>query len=111
MKKKNKEIADLQKRLKEAKQSGGGGVRKGGGKQKGGGGGGKGKGDIVSGRTTLPQSLIGKTSRTASGDPICFDYNLEHGCSNAKPGERCPKGFHVCMEPGCGKSHTLKMHR
>lgn len=114
LKRKNKEIADLQKKLKEAKQSGGGeprGARKVGGKPRGGGGGGKGKSDTIPGRTTLPQALIGKTSRTAAGEPICYDYNLEHGCSNAKPGERCSKGFHVCMEPGCGKAHTLKMHR
>ena len=106
LKKKNKGIMELQKKLKEARQGGDGkGKGKKGGKGSGKGSGGKGE------RATMPQSLIGKSSRTAAGEPICFDYNLEHGCQAAKPGERCPKGWHVCMEPNCGKAHTLKMHR
>jgi hypothetical protein len=110
LKRKNKEIADLQKRLKESKKGNGKPGAKGSGKPRGGGG--KGGKDSTIGRgTSLPQNLVGKASRTEAGEPICYDYNLEHGCSNAKPGERCSKGWHVCMEPGCGKAHTLKMHR
>ena len=102
---------ELQRKLKEAKQQeSGGGVRKkgkGSGKDRGGGG----KNDTIPGKSSLPQSLIGKTARTAAGEPICYNYNLEHGCTGAKPGDRCSKGWHVCMEQGCGKAHTLKMHR
>ena len=29
----------------------------------------------------------------------------------AKPGESCPKGLHVCAEPGCFKPHSLQEHR
>jgi len=108
VKRKNKEIADLQRKLKESKKGNGKQGGKGSGKK----GGGKGGKDSTIGRgTSLPLSLVGKVSRTAAGEPICYDYNLEHGCSQAKPGERCSKGWHVCMEPGCGKAHTLKMHR
>ncbi len=28
-----------------------------------------------------------------------------------KPGERCPKGFHLCMEPKCQKPHSLVQHK
>ena len=103
---KNKEIADLQRKLGEAKRAGGGGERPKGkdrGKGKGGG--------KDTPKSALPPSLFGKASRTANGEPICYNYNLEHGCKEAKPGERCSRGWHVCMEPGCGKAHTLKMHR
>ena len=102
---KNKEIAELQRKLGEAKRSGGNGNGKGKDKGKGKGGG---KGTP---RSALPPSLLGKASRTANGEPICYNYNLEHGCQDAKPGERCSRGWHLCMEQGCGKAHTLKMHR
>ena len=102
---------ELQRKLKEAKQGDGGGGKKKGAKGSGKDRGGGGKGDTIPSKTSLPQSLIGKSSRTSAGEPICFNYNLEHGCTGAKPGERCSKGWHVCMECGCGKPHTLKMHR
>jgi hypothetical protein len=89
LKKKNNEIAELQKMLKDAKRGNGNGKRGVKGDSKGSGGGGKGgKDSTIPSRTTLPPSLIGKSSRNAAGEPICFDYNLEHGCSHAKPGER-----------------------
>jgi hypothetical protein len=47
----------------------------------------------------MPLELVGMSSSTPQGSPICFNFNLD-GC---KPGERCPKGFHVCCRPGCGK--------
>ena len=52
------------------------------------------------------QLLEGKLKMTAANEPICFNFNLR-GCPNAKPGERCPRGWHVCAEPGCGKAHAL----
>jgi hypothetical protein len=102
---------ELQRKLKESRQENGGGGKRKGVKGKGKNGDGGGKGDTISSRSSLPPALFGKASRTPAGEPICYNYNLEHGCAAAKPGERCPKGWHVCMEPGCGKAHTLKMHR
>ena len=59
-----------------------------------------------------PPGLVGKKTKTDAGDPICFDYNLD-GCSMASAGGRCPRGLHICAEPGCRKSHEhgLKHHR
>ncbi len=64
---------------------------------------GKGKGNV-------PRELLGKTTVTSDGVPICFNYNL-NGCSDARPGERCRRGLHVCAEPGCqSRSHGLRGH-
>ena len=57
----------------------------------------------------MPRKLIGQSPVTASGDNICFDYNLD-GCDAAKPGERCPKGWHVCCRHGCFKPHPMGEH-
>ena len=67
IRKKNREIADLQKKLKEAKQGGGGK----------GGRNGKGGKDGKGAKSSLPRELLGKSSRNASGEPICYNYNLE----------------------------------
>ena len=65
--------------------------------------GGKGKGKKGKGKNSLPmpQELRGKCYRNAAGDPICFAFNTKDGCSHhgVKAGEKCPKGFHVCMKP------------
>ena len=45
----------------------------------------------------MPAKLRGLQSRTDSGEPICFAHNLD-GCSLAKDGERCPKGWHLKMK-------------
>ena len=37
------------------------------------------------------------------------DFNLS-GCSKAKPGDKCPKGYHTCMRPGCNEAHRQKQH-
>ena len=58
----------------------------------------------------MPAGLLGKNAKTAAGDPICFNFNLA-GCNQAGVGGRCPKGLHVCAEPGCGRAHPLKEHR
>ena len=67
---------------------------------------GKGKGK----NAALPSGLIGKHGKTPAGEPICFNYNL-NGCDSAKPGERCNRGWHVCMEPRCYKAHSLSAHQ
>ena len=36
----------------------------------------------------------------SKGDAVCFKYNLA-GCSDAAPGQRCPKGWHVCAHKRC----------
>ena len=76
--------------------------------------GGKGKGKGKKGKAPpMPAELRGKFHCTAAGDPLCFAYNTAAGCShpNVKPGERCPKGYHLCMEPKCQKAHSLVQHR
>ena len=75
---------------------------KGGGRNKGGG---KGSGP------RLPPALIGKDLKTPDGRNICFGFNLPEGCRNAEPGKSCPRGAHVCCEPGCYKAHSLCQHR
>jgi hypothetical protein len=68
---------------------------------------GKGKGRGV----RMPVNLIGKHSMTSDGKRICFAFNLPGGCSAAAPGKECPKGLHVCMEPGCYKPHSVLQHQ
>ena len=64
---------------------------------------GKGKGKV-------PAALVGHESYcTLSGKEgrICWDYSLT-SCNKAKPGEQCPKGWHVCAAKGCGfKNHPF----
>ncbi len=52
----------------------------------------------------MPPQLIG-LDPTYDGEPICFACNLPGGCDKAKWGEKCPKGWHVCMQKGCKKHH------
>ncbi len=63
----------------------------------------------VSYNKAMPNTLRGKSVRMAAGERICFAYNLG-GCSLAPPGGKCPKGLHVCAEPGCEQAHGLKDH-
>ena len=73
---------------------------------------GRGKGSSKHGSPIkLPRELIGCNTKTASGEPMCWEYNMQ-GCSGAKPGERCPRGWHVCCSPGCGKAdHGFRGHQ
>ena len=76
---------------------------------------GKGKGKSSKGKTPpMPQELRGKYHKTASNEPICFAFNTSSGCSHSgtvKPGDRCPKGLHVCAEPKCQQPHPLSQHK
>eukprot|EP00972_Heterocapsa_arctica_P084913 12508822-Heterocapsa_arctica.AAC.1 len=58
----------------------------------------------------MPPTLIGKAFQTAGGEPIYFQFNLQTGCTQAPPGGRCPRGFHVCAEPGCAENHSILHH-
>lgn len=62
----------------------------------------------------MPQELLGMMravpeGHDGAGEPICWAFNLE-GCSDAPPGKRCRKGWHICMRPGCGKAHNQRNH-
>ena len=69
---------------------------------------GKGKGGKNLG-IRMPPQLIGLCPTTPSGDPCCYDFNLNK-CQRAKNGERCPRGWHVCVRHGCGKPHSQLDH-
>ena len=49
------------------------------------------------GKGKMPAQLKGLNANTNDGDRICYNFNLKHGCSYAKPGEDCKRGKHVCM--------------
>ncbi len=52
----------------------------------------------------LPQALHGMHAKTQKGEPICLNYSLA-GCTAAKPGQKCSKGYHVCAK--CRQHHLL----
>ena len=86
-------LAEKNRKLKEQaeKASGGGGPGSGRGED-------PSKGKARGSRSPrMPAKLRGLQSRTDAGEPICFAHNLD-GCSMAKDGERCPKGWHVKMK-------------
>ena len=35
---------------------------------------------------------------TSDGSRICWNCTLKKGCSFAKAGEQCKRGYHVCMK-------------
>ena len=75
--------------------------------------GGKGKGKKRKWRAprNMPPALANKQSETKNGKPLCWNFNLPHGCSSGKPaGDQCDKGLHLCMGPGCQKQHPLHKH-
>ena len=58
-----------------------------------------------------PAPLKDKQHQTSAGKPLCWNFNLERGCSEAKAGACCKKGYHLCMEPGCQQAHPLHKHK
>ena len=42
---------------------------------------------------------------TSDGSRICWNFNLKKGCSFAKAGEQCKRGYHICMK--CLQPHSL----
>jgi len=59
----------------------------------------------------IPRGLIGKALQTKAGDRLCWAFNLPQGCQEAKPGDKCSRGVHLCAEPGCEQAHSLQNHR
>ena len=76
---------------------------------------GKGKGKNNKGKRgrgpNIPRGLIGKSLQTKSGDRLCWAFNLPQGCQEAKAGEKCPRGVHLCSEPNCEQPHSMQNHR
>ena len=70
---------------------------------------GKGKGKRKGNFVKLPTELLGMEPSGPDGSGRCFGFNLG-SCNAVKPGERCPRGWHVCMRPGCGKAHSQRDH-
>ena len=72
---------------------------------------GKGKGKNKSGSKfyKIPAAIADKggVAETPDGESICYSYNLG-GCSQAKPGESCMKGKHVCCK--CFQDHSMQNH-
>ena len=101
----NRELEDLRRQVRDLRAAAAAPPRGGDrdadkGRGKGGNKGG-GKGDR---RDFVPRALAPGVGRTAAGDPICFDYNMA-GCNNARDGERCSRGVHVCTKIGCQRAH------
>ena len=42
-----------------------------------------------------------------SGDPICFNFNRQCGCTGAPAGGRCGRGMHICIK--CGGDHSYSL--
>ena len=70
----------------------------------------KGKGKGRKGKAPpMPAELRNKWHRTANGDLLCFGYNTAKGCDQARDGERCTRGWHLCAEPKCLQTHSLTL--
>ena len=96
-----RQVTNLENRLKNLQDGGAGGKGNSRSKAKG-----KAKARSKNGGNAvrLPESLRGLDADGPDG-PRCFDFNLS-GCSGAKPGERCRKGYHQCMK--CGGKHSQR---
>ena len=70
---------------------------------------GKGKGKRKGNFVKMPAELLGMELAGPDGSGRCLAFYLGT-CSAVKPGERCPRGWHVCMRPGCGKPHSQRDH-
>ena len=72
---------------------------------------GKAKGQQGTGSLTIkmPAGLEGGTPGNRNNQPICFDYNLPHGCKLPVTKGRCRKGMHICCVKNCLQSgHTFQ---
>ena len=58
--------------------------------------------DAFAKTTPRPKELIGHYTTTPEGENLCFNYNLS-SCDQARPGERCSKGWHLCAKAACAK--------
>ena len=72
---------------------------------------GKSKGQQGSGSLTIkmPAGLEGGAPGNRNNQPVCFDYNLPHGCKLPVSKGRCRKGLHVCCMKNCFQAnHTFQ---
>ena len=76
-------------------------------KPKGKGGKGKSKGKTAQ---RVPSNIykLGGTAANPEGEPICFAFNSEAGCSESADGGRCRRGLHICAK--CYNSHSIMKH-
>ena len=95
-----RQVANLEGRLRSISSMGSQSSSSSGGK-----GGRKGKG----GGIRLPPALMGMEAVGPDGTSRCFAFKL-HGCKDAKAGQKCFEGWHVCMRLGCGKPHSQRDH-
>ena len=51
---------------------------------------------------------LGGTASNPSGEPICFAFNSNGGCSEAADGARCKRGHHICAK--CYNVHSIQKH-
>ena len=70
---------------------------------------GKGRGKKQGKPNKRPHPMENKARETSSGEPLCFDFNLR-GCPDAKAGQKCARGWHLCAEHGCQKPHSMSEH-
>jgi hypothetical protein len=56
----------------------------------------------------MPRDLAGYSRSTPDGRAICFGFNLGTCPSNARAGEKCDKGWHLCCMPECHADHSVQ---
>ena len=63
------------------------------------------------GNRNAPKGLRGPdcNSNAADGRSKCYGFNLGT-CKDAQPGQRCPKGWHICMKASCERDHAYTEH-
>ncbi|CAE7029147.1 unnamed protein product, partial [Symbiodinium sp. KB8] len=72
---------------------------------------GKGKGKLKGktgrmGTPRMPAELEGCKAYTQKGKPLCYDFNMSHGCCRSVKNNECQRGLHNCTWPGCGGAHS-----
>ena len=55
----------------------------------------------------VPAELVRKIQQTVQEKPYVLSCNM-NGCKGTKPGDRCPKGHHVCWNCGAAALHRLR---
>lgn len=56
-------------------------------------------------KASLPQGLRGMNN-VANGEKLCYNFNLPKECKLQEQ-DRCERGLHLCMLPGCAQHHPL----
>ena len=58
------------------------------------------------GAPRMPAELEGCKAYTQKGKPLCYDFNMSHGCSRPVKNNECQRGLRNCARPGCGGAHS-----